>query len=224
MNVIVVGAGRLGRQFADVLTGAGNAVTVVDQDPAVAVRGTARVVTGDGCEPTVLEEAGAHAADLLVAATGEDEDNLVVSLLAKRQFGVARVVARVNDADNAWLFDERWGVDVAVPSAAPLISLVEEATGAADTVSLLRLGRAGISLFETVIGPGWAAAGRTVDSLPLPAGCLVATVVRDGRPYPPAPGFVLAVGDEVIVVAQHATEEEVRAAFRDDVVKPGSSG
>ena len=136
MNVIVVGAGRLGRQFARVLAGAGNAVTVVDQNPATAGKVDTRFVAGDGCEPTVLEEAGAYAADLLVATTGEDEDNLVVSLLAKRQFQVARVVARINDADNTWLFDERWGIDVAVPSAAPLISLIEEATGAFDTVSL----------------------------------------------------------------------------------------
>jgi trk/ktr system potassium uptake protein len=216
MNVIVVGAGRLGRQFADVLTGAGNTVTVVEQNrtAAAGTRGVARVVTGDGCEPPVLEDAGAHAADLLVAATGEDEDNLVVSLLAKRQFGVGRVVARINDADNTWLFDERWGVDVAVPSAAPLISLIEEATGAADTVSLLRLGRAGVSLIETVIGPSSAAVGRALGDTVLPSGCLVATVIRAGQPTVPAPGFVLQPGDELLIVAQHATDDEVRALFQ----------
>jgi trk system potassium uptake protein TrkA len=214
MKVIVVGAGRLGRQFASVLAGAGNVVTVIDRNPAVATQANVDVVTGDGCEPTVLEAAGAYAADLLVAATGEDEDNLVVSLLARRQFGVDRIVARVNDADNAWLFDERWGVDIAVPSAAPLISIIEEATGAADTVSLLSLGRAGISLVETVIGSDWTAVGRPLSSLPLPPGYLVATVVRDGQPVVPAPSLVLEVGDEVIVVAPHANEEDVRAAFR----------
>jgi trk system potassium uptake protein TrkA len=214
MKVIVVGAGRLGRQFAKVLAGAGNVVTVVDQNPATAGEVDARFVAGDGCEPTVLEEAGAYAADLLAATTGEDEDNLVVSLLAKRQFGVARVVARINDADNTWLFDERWGVDVAVPSAAPLISLIEEATGAVDTVPLLRLARAGVSLIETVIGPSSVAAGRALGDLVLPAGCLVAAVVRDGEPTVPGPGFVLRPGDELIVVTQRATEAEVHAAFQ----------
>jgi len=216
MNVIIVGAGRLGRQFADVLTGAGNTVTVVEQDPAVAAgtHGVTRVVTGDGCEPTVLEEAGAHAADLLVAATGEDEDNLVASLLAKRQFQVGRVVARINDADNTWLFDQRWGVDVPVPSTAPLISLIEEATGAADTVSLLRLARAGVNLIETVIGPTSATAGRPVGDAVLPAGCLVAAVVRAGEPTVPGPEYVLRPGDELLVVAQSATEAEVHAAFQ----------
>lgn len=214
MNVIVVGAGRLGRQFAEVLAGAGNPVTVVDRDPATADRVGTRFVAGDGCEPTVLEEAGAHVTDLLVAATGDDEDNLVVSLLAKRQFGVARVVARINDADNTWLFDERWGVYVAVPSAGPLISLIEEATGAVGTVSLVRLARAGISLIETVIGPDWSAAGKALDTVALPPGCLVATVVRDGQPSVPVPGFVLRPGDELILVTRRATEDEVRAAFR----------
>ncbi len=151
---------------------------------------------------------------MLVAATGEDEDNLVISLLAKRQFGVARVVARINEADNAWLFDDRWGVDVALPSAAPLISLMEEATGAADTVSLLRLGRAGVSLIETTIGERSAAVGHRLADLAVPPGCVVATVVRAGQPAVPGPDFALRAGDELLVVAQSATEEDVHHAFQ----------
>jgi trk/ktr system potassium uptake protein len=209
MNVIIVGAGRLGTQFAAVLANSGNQVTLVDQNPMVSP-----TLVGDGCEPGVLEEAGAHAADLLVAATGEDEDNLVVSLLAKRQFGVKRVVARINDADNAWLFDDRWGVDVAVPAAAPLISLIEEATGASDTVALLRLGRAGVNLIETVIGERSAAAGRALGDVVLPSGCVVAAVVRAGQPTVPASSFVLRPGDELLVVSHSATEDEVRAGFQ----------
>ncbi len=108
-------------------------------------------MAGDACEPVLLERAGALTCDLVIAATGRDEDNLVISLLAKRQFGVARVAARVNDAENAWLFDGRWGVDVAVPAATPLISLIEEATGATDTVALLRLSKAGVEVIETAI-------------------------------------------------------------------------
>jgi len=218
MNVIVVGAGRLGTQFADVLAGAGHPVTLVDQDEAAVQRaGTrpaSRVLTGDGCEPSILEEAGAHNADLLVAATGEDEDNLVISLLAKRQFAVARVVARINDADNAWLFDDRWGVDVAVPSAGPLISLMEEATGAVDTVSLMRLGRAGVSVIETVIDEHSATAGRRLGDIALPTGCLVASVIRGGQPTVPESALVVQPGDELLVVGQRATEAKVRAAFQ----------
>lgn len=218
MNVIVVGAGRLGSQFANVLAGSGSAVTLVDVDPQrldQTVTGTqVRPLVGDGCEPSVLEEAGAHVADILVAATGEDEDNLVISLLAKRQFGVARVVARINDAEDAWLFDAAWGVDVAIPSAAPLVSLIEEATGAVDTVALLRLGRAGVNLIETVIDAGSAAAHHRLADVAVPAGSVVATVVRDGRPIVPGPRFVLQPGDELLVVAQSATEQDVRDAFQ----------
>src|SRR2546429_9262812 len=105
MRVIVVGAGRLGTQFAAVLTGAGNEVTLVDQDPAVLAAVTGTALVGDGCEPTVLEEAGAHAADMLVAATGQDDDNLVGSLLAQRQVGGARAVAPINHPRNTRLFD-----------------------------------------------------------------------------------------------------------------------
>ncbi len=218
MNVIVVGAGRLGTQFADVLAGTGSRVTLVDQDPERlrhdVVPRAARTVAGDGCEPAVLEEAGVLAADLLVAATGEDEDNLVISLLAKRQFHVARVVARINDADNAWLFDARWGVDVAVPSAAPLISLIEEATGATDTVSLLRLGRAGVNLIETVIGEHSSVAGRLLEQVTLPGGCVVAAVIREHRPTVPGPDFPLRAGDELLVVAQSATDRDIHRAFQ----------
>lgn len=233
MNVIVVGAGRLGTQVADVLSAAGNAVTLIEISRAVAAArqgigsarqgpGSARLVTGDGCEPTVLEEAGVHAADLLVAATGEDEDNLVISLLAKRQFAVDRVVARINDGENTWLFDERWGVDVAVPSAAPIISLVEEATGVADTVALMRLGRAGVNIIETLIGAGVAAAGHPVAEVKLPAGCVVAAVIRSGEPSPPTPDYILRPGDEVIVIARDASETDVRDAF--GVVEFGAAG
>ena len=216
MNVIVVGAGRLGSQFAGVLAGSGSAVTLVDVDPRRLEDPVARVraLVGDGCEPSVLEEAGAHAADILVAATGEDEDNLVISLLAKRQFGVARVVARINDAQDAWLFDAAWGVDVAIPSAAPLVSLIEEATGAVDTVALLRLGRAGVNLIETVIDAHSAAAHHRLADIAVPAGSVVSTVVRDGRPVVPGPRFVLEPGDELLVVTQNATERDVRDAFQ----------
>jgi trk/ktr system potassium uptake protein len=214
MKVIVVGAGRLGSQFAAVLAGSGNEVTLVDQNPDRLADAAQPTVLGDGCEPAVLEQAGAHAADLLVAATGEDEDNLVVSLLAKRQFAVGRVVARINDTDNSWLFDDRWGVDVAVPAAAPLISLIEEATGAVDTVALLRLARAGVSLIETVIAERSAAAGRPVGTVGLPAGCVVAAVIRAGKPTVPGPDHVLRPGDEVLVVARSATADQVHAAFQ----------
>jgi trk/ktr system potassium uptake protein len=218
MKAVIAGAGRLGTELAAVLAAAGNEVTLIDLDEdklaSAAAHIPARLVTGDACEPYLLEEAGARAADLLVATTWDDEDNLVISLLAKRQFAIGRVVARVNDPDNAWLFDQRWGVDAAIPSATPLISLIQEATGTADTVTLLRLARAGVNLIATVIGPRSRTAGEPVGEIRLPERCLVAAVIRDGTPTVPDPSFRLQAGDEVLIVAQATSEPDIHAVFQ----------
>jgi trk system potassium uptake protein TrkA len=218
MKALIAGAGRLGTQIAQVLAAARNDVVLIDIDDeriaALEGRFRARLVAGDACEPALLEDAGAHTADLLIATTGDDEDNLVISLLAKRQFAVPRVVARVNDTDNAWLFDQRWGVDVAVPAATPLVSLIEEATGATDTVALLRLSKAGVDVIETAITPQSRAAGQALGDVPLPAGTVIATVIRDGQPTVPVPEFRLRPGDELLLVSHAATESEIHAAFQ----------
>ena len=174
MKVLIAGAGRLGTQIAQVLAAAGNDVTVVDidDDRIAELAGPPRPYAsspGTPANPPSWSTPGVLTADLVIAATGDDEDNLVISLLAKRQFAVPRVAARVNDADNAWLFDQRWGVDVAVPAATPLISLIEEATGATDTVALLRLSKAGVNVIETAITRSSRAAGRPLADIALPA-------------------------------------------------------
>ncbi|MEV5732759.1 NAD-binding protein [Streptomyces sp. NPDC052292] len=218
MKVLIAGAGRLGTQIAQVLSTARNDVTLVEHDDARAAELSGlphvRLVSGDACEPGLLESAGALACDLVIAVTGRDEDNLVISLLAKRRFGVGRVVARVNEAENAWLFDQRWGVDTAVPAATPLISLIEEATGATDTVALLRLSKAGVEVIETAITERSRAAGRALGEIALPAGTVVATVVRDGQPTVPSPEVRLLPGDELLLVSHEATEQEIHAAFQ----------
>ncbi|MFI1051535.1 potassium channel family protein [Streptomyces griseoruber] len=218
MNVLIAGAGRLGTQIAQVLCAARNEVILIDTDDdrlaELEGRVPARLVAGDACEPALLEHSGALTADLVIATTGDDEDNLVISLLAKRQFSVPRVAARVNDADNAWLFDERWGVDVAVPSATPLISLIEEATGATDTVALLRLSKAGVEVIETAITEQSRTRGRALGDIVLPEGTVVATIVRDGQPTVPDPAVRLRPGDELLLVSHTATEQEIQAAFQ----------
>ncbi|MFE7896879.1 potassium channel family protein [Streptomyces sp. NPDC057424] len=218
MRALIAGAGRLGTQIAQVLAAARNDVTLVDvdEDRIAELEGhlPVRLVAGDACEPAFLEHAGALTADLVIATTGTDEDNLVISLLAKRQFAVPRVAARVNDAENAWLFDQHWGVDTAVPAATPLISLIEEATGATDTVALLRLSKAGVDVIETTITARSRAAGRTLVEIPLPEGAVIATVIRDGQPTVPAPGMRLRPGDELLVVSHAATEQEIHTAFQ----------
>ncbi|SEF17540.1 TrkA family potassium uptake protein [Streptomyces sp. Ag109_O5-10] len=218
MKILIAGAGRLGSQIAQVLAAGNNDVTLVEQDgtrlSALAHLSRVRLVLGDACDTSLMEHAGSLTCDLVIAATGRDEDNLVISMVAKRRFGVARVAARVNDAENAWLFDQRWGVDVAVPTATPLISLIEEATGATDTVALLRLSKAGVEVMETAITERSRAAGHTLGEISLPAGTVVASVVRDGRPTVPGPDMRLLPGDELLLVSHEATEHEIHAAFQ----------
>jgi trk system potassium uptake protein len=218
MKAIVAGGGGFGSRIAQVLTATGHDVTVVefDDDHVEDLRKMAgiRLVAGDACEPAVLEEAGVLTADLLIAATGDDEDNLVVALLAKRQFVVSRVLARVNDPDNTWLFGDAWGVDVPVSAFSPLASVVEEATGATDTVALLRLSRAGVNVIETTIAESSRSAGHSLDEIGLPESTIVAAVIRGGRPIVPDATFVVRPGDEILIVSERASESDIRAAFQ----------
>lgn len=218
MKVLIAGAGRLGEQAAHLLTATGHQVTVIDQDRArlrdLDGEHLDRLVHGDACEPHILETSGALNADLLLAATGDDEDNLVIALLAKRQFAIPRTLARVNDPDNGWLFDNRWGVDVALPAAAPLVSLIEEATGATDTVGLVRLSAAGVNLIETHIDDKSAAAGHTLADLTLPPGTVVATVVHDAQPVVPGGDYRFRAGDTVLVVTNAASDKDIHNAFQ----------
>jgi trk system potassium uptake protein len=216
MKILIAGAGRLGEQAAQLLTATGHQVTIIDRDRArlAGLNGNYRHIHGDACEPSILESAGVLNTDLLIAATGEDEDNLVIALLAKRQFAVPRTLARVNDPDNAWLFDARWGVDVALPATSPLVSLIEEATGVTDTVGLARLAAAGVTVIETHIDEHSSAAGHALAGRALPPGTIVAAIVHDGQPFAPTPGYRCQPGDTVLLVTTAATEADIHNAFQ----------
>lgn len=217
MKILIAGIGRLGGQAVHLLSATGHQVTAVDASQDALDRlgqEAVRTVRGDACELDVLEKAGAYNADLTIAATGEDEDNLVISLLAKRHFAVPRVLARVNDPDDTWMFDERWGVDVALPAEGPLVALIDEATGATDTIGLLRLAAAGVALVESRVRTGSAAAGRTLADIALPHGTVVAAVIRDGQPTVPGPGHRIEAGDILLLVTSSATEHDIEAALR----------
>jgi len=218
MRTVIAGAGVLGQEMARALCIGGNEVTLVDVDDELVDRLKghlkAQVLHGDACDPNVLEEAGALKADVMVATTGDDEDNLVISLLAKRQFDVPRVVARINYPENGWLFNERWGVDVAVSASATLLSLVQEATGSAETVDLIHLSTAGVRMIETTLAATSTAVGKTLAEISLPAGTVVATVIRGGQPHVPGGPFQLEAGDEVLVISETATDKDIQSAFQ----------
>jgi len=221
MKIIIAGAGKLGIQIARVMSHPSNSVTVIDRDQsrrteleALAQTTRTRIVIQDATEPAGLELAGAHTADLLIATTGDDADNLVIGLLAKRQFAVPRVAARVNNPDNSWLFQSLWGIDIAVPAEDALVSFIEEATGSRDTVTLLRLNKAAVNIVETTIGERSGATGKAAADITLPMGTLISAIIRGGQPRLPTADILFEVGDEVLVISTAATEDEIDAAFR----------
>src|SRR5205809_7680046 len=157
MKVVVAGAGNVGRHLAADLTERGHEVTLIEQDTGVMSRARAELpggvnfLLGDACEPYILEEAKLGQADVIVAATGDDEDNLVISLLAKQEFAVPRVVARVNNPNNEWMFNEMWGVDVAVSTPHLLTGLVQEAVTVGSFVRLLSFEKGKARLAEVTL-------------------------------------------------------------------------
>ena len=225
MNIVVAGAGTVGVQVGALLADAGNAVVLVDADPRraaqVADRGLT-VITGDAGVTTTLEEAGGLRADVLVACTGQDDENLVISLLARRHLEIPRVVARVNDERHRWLFDETWGVDSAISSASSLVNLIEEATGSARTVRLADLPAVGLVLIEATVTATSAARGRPVAELGLGHDDLVVAVVRHGRSIPAEVARQLRAGDRVLVITPPDGEVRVHRALYPDV--PGRGG
>jgi trk system potassium uptake protein TrkA len=216
-KILVAGAGLWGAYIADHLIEQGHEVVVVEQDAAVARRarssGGRVVITGDACEPTVLDRAGLQTVDTVVAATGDDEDNLVVSLLAKRSYGVPRVVARVNNPKNSWLFTDDWGVDTAVSAPAIMTRLLDAAVGIQDVVALLRSEHGGVALVELTLDEDAAAVGRRATELDMPDRSVVVAVVRGERVLSAGDSGPLEAGDEVLAVTALATEPALRQAL-----------
>ena len=212
MKVIVAGAGKIGRYVTLDLLERGHDVTLVELNPETAkvLAGQVRRVTGDACSPSVLERAGARDVEVLVAATGDDEDNLVISLLAKQEFGVPRVLARINHPQNEWMFDESWGVDIAVSPPHVFTALVEEAVTAGDLVPLLKLEHGQVELLEVRLDHRSEAVGRRVEELTLPADGRLVAVLRDGHVLPVRRTTPLMEGDEVLALVR----VDAREAFR----------
>jgi trk system potassium uptake protein TrkA len=219
MKVIVAGAGNMGRHLAADLSQRGHEVTVIEQDVGRLARARQQLPKGvnlqlgDACEPYVLEEAKLSQADVIVAATGDDEDNLVISLLAKQEFAVPRVLARVNHPNNEWMFTEQWGVDAGVSPSHILTSLVEEAVSVGDLIPLLKLERGKVALVELTLEDGSWAAGRPMYELRLPLDSAIVAIVREEHVVIPQPETVLAPGDEIMAIATPEVEEDLRKAL-----------
>ena len=214
MKVIVAGAGSVGVAIASDLTAKGYDVVLMEQDQATAERLSSTpeltLFLGDACEVASLQSAGVGQADVVVAATGDDEDNLVISLLAKQEFAVPRVVARVNNSKNQWLFNESWGVDVSVSTPQQLTALVEEAVSVGSIVRLLAFERGAANLIEVTLADNSPALSAPVADLEFPREATIVAIVRDHRLIVPKGDTLLAVGDEVLVLVTEEAEEAVQ--------------
>jgi len=218
MRVVVTGAGAVGRHLAADLAARGHEVTLIEQDKEILehVRPDlpgVNAVLGDACEPWVLEGAQLSDADVVVASTGDDEDNLVTSLLAKQEFAVPRVLARVNHPNNEWLFTDQWGVDQAVSPPHILTAMVEEAVTSGDLVRLLRLEGGRVSIVEMTLATDSPGVGKPLYEIRMPSDSAVVAILREGHVVIPQPESVLTAGDEVVALAAPETEQTLRDAI-----------
>jgi trk system potassium uptake protein TrkA len=218
MKVAIAGAGAVGRSIARELVDH-HEVTLLERNPdhvdANAVP-AAHWHLGDACELTLLESIGLENYDVVIAATGDDKANVVVSLLAKTEFAVPRVVARVNDPRNEWLFDENWGVDVAVSTPRMLASLVEEAVSVGDLVRLMSFRKGQANLVEITLPDDTPWGGKAVKRLDLPRDATLVTILRGPRVIVPEADEPLEGGDELLFVATSEVEQQLR----DQVLNP----
>jgi trk system potassium uptake protein TrkA len=205
MNVIIVGGGRTGSHLTAQLLNEGHQVKLIEHRSEVLERLQQElpaevIVVGDGSAPNILEAAGIERADVLVAATGEDENNLVIATLGRFEFGVPRTIARVNNPKNAWLFTPEMGVDAGLNQTDILAKLILEEMSMGDMLTLLKLRRGEYSLVEEKLLPDSKVVGAALKDLPIPEGCTIAAVIRRGKVITPRGYMVFEENDEILAV------------------------
>jgi trk system potassium uptake protein len=213
MRVAIAGAGNVGRSIAAELIENGHQVMLIEREPRMMrthLVPDAEWILADACEVSSLEEAGLAGCDVVVAATGDDKANLVMSLLAKTEFVVPRVVARVNRAENEWLFTEQWGVDVSVSKPRLMAALVEEAVSVGDLVRLMTFRQGQANLVEITLAPDAPYVGRPVRDVPLPRDTALVAILRGGRVLVPSPDDPLETGDELMFLCTAEVEDEIQ--------------
>ena len=214
MRVAIAGAGNVGRSIASELLENGHEVLLIEREPKALKKQTVPNATwllADACELDSLEEARIQDCTVVVAATGDDKVNLVVSLLAKTEYGVPRVVARINHPKNEWLFSEAWGVDVAVSTPRLLAALVEEAVTVGDLVRLMSFRRGEANLVEVTLPPDAPLAGHRVGDITWPPDVTLVAILRDNRVITPTPDDPLEAGDELMFLAAPDMEHELHS-------------
>ena len=215
MRIAIAGAGSVGRSIARELLANGHHVLLIDKNFGK-VRPQripeADWMQADACELSSLEDARLEEFEVVISATGDDKVNLVVSLLAKTEFSVRRVVARINHPANEWLFIESWGVDVAVSTPRVLAALVEEAVSVGDVVRLFTLREGQANLIEVTLPAGAPCAGLPLRDMQLPSDAAMVAIIRGSRVIVPTPDEPLEPGDELLFVALPEAEPAIRRA------------
>lgn len=212
MYVIVVGGGNTGSQLAKFLLDAKHKVCVIEERPAVLRRLETEIpqefiLIGDGSSPAVLEKANIQSAQVLAAVTGSDETNLVITTLGRFEFNVPRIIARVNNSKNAWLFTPEMGVDVSLNQAEILSRLCAEEMSVGDMMTMLKIRRGEYSIVEEKIAPKAPAIGVALKDLTLPNNCVISGIIRHGEMILPRGTTILELGDEVLALVDDPARE-----------------
>jgi len=218
MYIVVVGGGKVGYYLAKSLREEGHEVLVIERDArkCAALRDELGVnaLEGDGCEAATMIEAGASRAGVVIAVTGDDEDNLVICQVARHKFNVPRTIARINNPKNQHIF-RRLGIDVTISSTDLILSQIEQLIPAESLLHLLTLRGVGVSFVELEIPPGSPAGGRRLRDLGIPDDCIIALLVREGQgAIIPYGDTELKAGDQVIAVSSQASEDTLRRILR----------
>lgn len=208
MFVVIVGGGRTGTQLASILLLQKHQVHIIERRPEVLARihrelPTEIIYEGNYSDPLVLEQAGVKNADVVAACTVNDADNLAVCYLARKSYGIPRTIARVNNPRNAWLFDEKFHVDVALNNAEIMARMIEEEMSMGDMITLLKLRRGDYSLVEEKVPPKARLIGMAIKDLALPEECVIAAIIRHGKVVVPRGITVFEEGDEVLAITSH---------------------
>lgn len=212
MLIVIAGAGSIGRSIARELLARGHQVTIADSSPeAMKVSSVpeANWILGDLSTPETMEQAGGAQADVVVATTGNDQANLVIALLAKTQFGVPRVVGRINNPKNEWMFNESWGVDVPISTPRMMTALVEEALSVGTLVPIFRFFNSRNGLYSIVLSADSPVLGRPAGELEWPLGVLLTAVIQDGKALAPHKVASLHASDQLLFLFPEQNEDTV---------------
>lgn len=212
MLIVIAGAGSIGRSIARELLARGHQVTIADSSPeAMKVSSVpeANWILGDLSTPETMEQAGGAQADVVVATTGNDQANLVIALLAKTQFGVPRVVGRINNPKNEWMFNESWGVDVPISTPRMMTALVEETLSVGTLVPIFRFFNSRNRLFSIVLSADSPVLGRSAGELKWPLGVLLTAVIQDGKALAPDAVASLHASDQLLFLFPEQNEDTV---------------